>query len=259
MVGDSGQAKAAPESYIDYAALLRLHIRPGLGTKSIGTITPFDIQSIYAQMFDRGLSPRTIEYTNADLQSAFRQAARWKMVPEDPCAGVDLPPIKRREMEALSVDECKQFLKVAKESEWGALYALALTTGMRPSEYLALKWTDLDFQSGTASVCRTIQVSGSNWHFYDTKRKRSRRIVKLQNFVLKALDDLRNSQRLLDSGACQAEHDLIFRSEANLPLKQHSVKREFRRLLAVAGLRRIRLYDLRHTAARGLLWPPGCL
>jgi integrase len=58
---------------------------------------------------------------------------------EDPCAGVDLPRMKRREMEALSVDECRRFLTVAKESEWFALFALALTTGMRPSEYLALK------------------------------------------------------------------------------------------------------------------------
>jgi hypothetical protein len=46
---------------------------------------------------------------------------------------VSIYPIKRREMEALSVDECKGFLKVAKELDWGALYALAVTTGMRPS------------------------------------------------------------------------------------------------------------------------------
>lgn len=68
-----------------------------------------DIQSIYAQMFERGLSARTIEYTNAVLQSAFRQALRWKMLVEDPCVGVDLPRMKRREMEALSVEECRRF------------------------------------------------------------------------------------------------------------------------------------------------------
>ncbi len=62
------------------------------------------------------------------------------MLVEDPCAGVDLPRMKRREMEALSVDECRRFLAVARESEWFGLFALALTTGMRPSEYLALKW-----------------------------------------------------------------------------------------------------------------------
>jgi integrase len=112
-------------------------------------------------MLERGLSARTIEYANAVLESAFRQGVRWRMLAEDPCAGVDLPRVKRKEMEALSVQECRRFLLVAEESEWHALFALALTTGMRPSEYLALKWSDIDWQRGAASVSRTIQVSGA--------------------------------------------------------------------------------------------------
>jgi len=110
-------------------------------------------------MFNRALSPRTIEYMNALLQSAFHQAVRSKMLGEDPCVAVDLPPLKRREMDGLSVEECRRFITVARESEWYALFALALTTGMRPSEYLALKWRDSDWQRGTASACRTIQTS----------------------------------------------------------------------------------------------------
>jgi integrase len=236
----SAKPRLRPKSYVDYEGLLRLHIRPSLGTRPIGAITQFDIQSVYAQMFNRGLSPRTIEYTNAVLQSAFRQAVRWKMLAEDPCVGVDLPRLKRREMEALSVEECKRFLTVARESEWYALFALALTTGMRPSEYLALRRSDIDWQRGAASVCRTIQVSSNAWTFYDTKRKRSRRVVKLQNFVLEALQDLSNQR--------ETQHDLIFH-KAGQPLRQRKIKVEFRRLLAVAGIRSIRLYDLRHTAA----------
>jgi integrase len=157
--------------------------------------------------------------------------------------------MKRREMEALSVEECRRFLAVTRETEWFALYALALTTGMRPSEYLALKWGDIDWQRGAASVCRTIQHSKAGWTFDDTKRKRSRRVVKLQEFVLKALTGLRNPHPLAIDTGFQVEHDLIFRSGTGSPLRQRNVKREFRRLLEVAGIRPIRLYDLRHTAA----------
>jgi hypothetical protein len=57
--------------------------------------------------------------------AAFRQAVRWKMLPDDPCAGVDLPPVKRLEMQALSVEECRQFLEAARGSEWFSLFALA--------------------------------------------------------------------------------------------------------------------------------------
>jgi integrase len=237
------KARVRVRTFRDYEALLRLHIRPVLGSSLIGSIGQIDLQTLYAHMFERGLSARTIEYTNAVLESAFRQAVRWKMLAEDPCVGVDLPRVKRKEMEALSVEECRRFLHVAEKSEWFPVLALALTTGMRPSEYLALKWTDIDWLRGTASVCRTIQVSGPEWTFDDTKRKRSRRIVKLQNFVLKALQGLKQAQEL------KRKAELIFVSSSDLPLKQRVVKREFRKLLAVAGIRPIRLYDLRHTAA----------
>lgn len=56
-----------PKTYTDYEALLGCHIRPALGTRTLGAITQFEIQSIYAQTLERGLSPRTIEYTNAVL------------------------------------------------------------------------------------------------------------------------------------------------------------------------------------------------
>jgi integrase len=171
------------------------------------------------------------------------------MLAEDTCVGVDLPRVKRKEMEALSVEECRRFLEVAEKSEWFPVLALALTTGMRPSEYLALKWTDIDWQRGTASVCRTIQVIGSDWTFDDTKRKRSRRIVKLQNFVLKGLQGLKQAQESKRDGSTFLHSELIFVSPSGLPLKQRVVKREFRRLLAAAGIRPVRLYDLRHTAA----------
>jgi len=171
------------------------------------------------------------------------------MLAEDPCAGVDLPRTKRREMNALSVEECRRFLSVAENSEWYPLFALALTTGMRPSEYLALKWSDIDWQRGAASVSRTIQVSGSAWAFDDTERKRSRRVVKLQSFVMDALRTLREKQAACGEGNCCAAAELIFVNESGVPLRQKVVKREFRQLLAKAEIRPVRLYDLRHTAA----------
>lgn len=171
------------------------------------------------------------------------------MLAEDPCAGVDLPRVKRREMEALSVEECRRFLSVAKDSEWYPLFALALTTGMRPSEDLELKWSDIDWHRGAASVSRTIQLSGSAWAFDDTKRKRSRRVVKLQSFVLAALHALREKQRAEGEGNCSSAKGLILVTETGMALKQRVVKREFRKLLAKAGIRSVRLYDLRHTAA----------
>ena len=73
--------------------------------------------------------------------------------------------------------------------------------------------------------------------------------MKLQNFVLKALQGLKQAQELKRKETRLLHPELIFVSASDLPLKQRVVKREFRRLLAAAGIRPIRLYDLRHTAA----------
>ncbi len=67
-------------------------------------------------------------------------------------------------------------------------------------------------------------------------------------FVLETLDSLRDSPRQEKRGESKTEHDLVFHTSGQ-PLKQRKIKVEFRRLLAGAGIRSIRLYDLRHTAA----------
>ena len=69
---DVAKPGVRPRTFKDYEALLRLHIRPVLGNRLIGTISQIDIQSLYARMFERSLSARMIEYTNAVLESAFR-------------------------------------------------------------------------------------------------------------------------------------------------------------------------------------------
>jgi integrase len=92
------KARVRTRTFKDYEALLKLYVRPVLGGRLIGTLSQIDIQNLYAQMFERGLSARTIEYANAVLRSAFRQAVRWKMMAEDPFVGLDLPRVKRKEM-----------------------------------------------------------------------------------------------------------------------------------------------------------------
>ena len=105
------------KSYTDYEALLRVHIRPALGSKLLALIEPLDIQAVYRGMTDRGLSSRTVHYTHAVLQSSFRQAIRWRLITRDPCEGVDLPRLQRKEMRVLSVEQCRAFLNASKNRE----------------------------------------------------------------------------------------------------------------------------------------------
>lgn len=144
------------------------------------------------------------------------------------------------------VGQARQFIAAISGHEYEALFALALTTGMRPSEYLALTWTDFNFECGTVSVSKTLEWRKGGWCFEDTKRERSRRMIKLQNWVSSLLRKLEEGSK----PSMRKPGDLVFTSRLGGPIHESRfVVRHFKPLLRLAGLPDIRLYDLRHTAA----------
>jgi integrase len=135
-------------------------------------------------------------------------------------------------------------MKAITGNPYEALFALAMTTGMRPSEYLALTWNDLDLEHGTVSISRTLQWRKGGWQFADTKRSRSRRMVKLQAWVVALL------REQVSKGQRGRGDNLVFHAKRGGPVRESwFVHRHFKPLLKSAELPAIRLYDLRHTAA----------
>jgi integrase len=233
------------KSFRDYSSLLARYIRPRLGSRPLGELSAAEIQTLYSELLKRELSARTIRYTHAVLISALRQAVRWKLLLENPAEDVDLPRQPRRRCTVFDVAQAKQFIKAISGHPYEALFALAITTGMRPSEYLALTWSDFDLERGTVSVSKTLERGKGSWHFEDTKRERSRRMIKLQNWVVALLRKSQEKARGTEGTA-----DLVFTSERGRPvLETKFVGRHFKPLLKATALPNIRLYDLRHTAA----------
>ena len=87
-------------------------------------------------MTDRGLSARTVQGAHWVLNAAFRQALQWEMILEVPSKGLKLPRIRRREVRVFSVEQTKLFLKFALPTMYGTVVAVAVTTGMRPSQFV---------------------------------------------------------------------------------------------------------------------------
>jgi integrase len=245
----AAKPKLRTKSYRSYESLMRRYVRPVLGERILSAIKPLDLQDAYQQLVNRGLSSRTVRYTHSVLRSAIRQAIRWRLLIQDPTEGAQLPRLGRREMRVLTAEQSRIFLSAVLKTHYGPVFAVALTTGMRPSEYLALKWQDIDWDRGTVSVVRTLERAAKVWRFADTKRARSRRVVKLQEWVLETLKGLR--ARTSQRGKCNLPDaaDLVFTTPAGRPIHSDKLAQRFKAILRQTGLPTTRLYDLRHTAA----------
>ena len=246
-------------SFIEYGYILQLYIRPAIGTKKLSDIQPLDLQSIYASMQERRLSPRTIRYANAVISSAFKQALKWRMLVHNPATLVELPRESSKEMQALSPEEASRFLEAIAEDRFGLLLTFALITGMRPEEYLGIQWKDVDLQKGIVSIQRTVVwlPKGKSWSFGEPKTTRSKRSIPLPDSLTQNLVRHKHKQleERLKKGKEYQNYDLVFATSEGTPImRRNLVRRHFKPALKRAGLpETLRLYDLRHSCATLLL------
>lgn len=153
-------------------------------------------------------------------------------------------------MQVLTAEQSRLFLEIAMQTEYAPVFAVALTTATRPSEYLALKWQDINWERGTVSIARTIERLSGGWRFAETKRAGSRRVIKLQEWVLELLEDLHAERKAKPPGShWPGASDVIFTTPSGRAIDSDKLAKRFKSILEQAGLPLIRLYDLRHTGA----------
>jgi integrase len=244
------------KTFTTYESLCRTAIRPRIGNKNLSKLTALDLQSLYSELTDSGLSSRTVHHVHRVLHRAFTQAVRWKILSRNPCDGATSPKVPRAELTVWGAGDADAFLLATREHRMHGLYVLALTTGMRQGELLGLKWADIDFDTGTLAVRRALQWQrGIGLAFVEPKTARSRRKIHLSQtalFALRAHKDRQAFDRHA-AGAAWNELGLVFCDAAGEPLSPTNETKRFQRAVAATGLPAIRFHDLRHTAATILL------
>jgi integrase len=156
------------------------------------------------------------------------------------------------EMRTLSAAEARRLLEAARGDRLEALYVLAVTTGMRQGELLALKWQDIDLENATLSVRRTITRSGNRLFLGEPKTKKSRRTIRLTDAGVRTLRDhlAHQMEEIERLGDLYKDDGLVFTSGVGTLIDPTSLRKcSFAPLLERAGLPRIRFHDLRHTCA----------
>lgn len=240
-------------THTSYGMLNRLYIVPAFGAVKLATLRPDHIRAMYAAMRERGLSEHTQQRAHACLRTALNQAVEDGLLPSNVASRkASRPPrVPGAEMKTLTPEQVRTLLETAEGTRWGALLALAITSGLREGELLALRWSDLDPGAGTVRVTRQL---GTDLVFREPKSAAGRRTVHVPASTVERLEEHRRAQREERVRAyAWADGDLVFCTQEGKPLQASNVVRAFKALLEKARLPRMRFHDLRHTSATLLL------
>ena len=248
-----------PSTYLNYETRVRVHILPAIGHIPLTKLSAVDLNRMYAASVKAGLSATSVHGHHRILHKALQDAMRSDLVARN-VAELDSPPRPPRyEAQTFTVDEARRFLAAIHTDRYQALYLLAIMTGMREGELLALTWPMIDFDTGTLHVRAThVRIHGQ---FVVTEPKTSagRRVLFLNDMTRAALVAHRERQHeeraaLTAHGGRWGDSLLVFPDEQGQRIAPTTFYGgRFLPLLQRAELPRIRFHDLRHTVATFLL------
>jgi integrase len=253
---DVARMTVRPSTFVRYTELLTLHAIPVIGKRALAKLSPQDLQALYGQKLQEGLSPQTVVHIHRVLHRALRDAVRWNLAARNVCDLVDPPAVTRAEVRPLNLDQTVALLDAIEQDPLEALYVLAITSGMRQGELLALRWSDLDFEAGAVRAQRNVRrIRGMGYVEGDVKSTRSRRGLPLAPMAVTALQRhrARQAEARLRAGRAWEDRGLVFCNAEGRPANASTLSHRFRDLLERNGLPRVRFHDVRHGFASLLL------
>jgi integrase len=248
-----------PSSRRRYRTQVMLHLIPGLGHISLSKLTAQQIQLLYAKKMKGGLSSTTVNHMHGVLHHALDDAVRFQLIQRNVSELVRPPRKQVRKESVLSPKQARLFLDAIAGDRYEALYILALTTGMREGELLALHWEDIDWRHQTLQLHLAVQEEeeGRTFSIAEPKTAFSRRRIALTQVAIDALKQHRDridAEKVALGEAWDTTYDLVFPNTIGKILRPTSLAdRMFPKILKKAGLPKMRFHDLRHTAATLLL------
>ena len=225
------------------------HLVKHLGQEPIATLTPLRVERLYGQLARAGCSAAEISVCGRLLGSILRAARHLGLAAENPVAGVPRPKVTRRQITPYTLEQVATLLLIARDDRYFAAYVLAIDSGMRIGELLALAWDAIDWERATVRIECTLTAGERGLVATPVKTRKSRRTVRLSQATMDVLAEHRREAMRIGQIAAPVFHN----SKGGYLWPGHFYRRVFRRLLRKAGLPLIHFHDLRHTCATLLL------
>lgn len=253
-----------------YDSLIRTSLTPALGSVRLCDLSPQHIRHYMAECRlepskhrpGEMVSPKTMQNRLGVLGTALRQAVREGLVDRNPLDAVDKPRVSRTPLKIVGEPEAAKVRKAAEGTDLEIIVRVALATGARLGELLALRWRDIDLEHRRVHISRTITEragkSAANRYAFTEPKGRRGRTVDVAASTVEALKRHKASQSAvrLQFGETWDDHGLVFPNVWQLrdvapgsPLRVSTVSRQFHKLATDNSLAGVRFHDLRHAYA----------
>jgi integrase len=250
-----------PSTYANYEQMVRLRLKPAIGGVRLRKLSAGQIQRMYADMLGEGqrkdkqkskttISPSTVNRCHRVLRAALERAIKLGYITVNPAKATAPPQMADFEPVVVDDDQAERFLEAAQGHRLYALFEMALFTGLREGELLALTWGDVDLDRCTAYVAKALKdVPGMPVFVGRTKSKAGRRTILLPDRTVEALRRHRRAQAAekLAAGADYRDTGLVFCRPDGTFLPPTAMPKLVRRICRKAGLAPMRFHDLRHS------------
>ena len=238
-----------PTTYAKYELIVRLYLRPGLGPHRLDRLSVQVVQSFFNARLVAGDSVALVHITRTVLSTALACAMREELLQRNVARLTTLPAPAPGRRQPWSADETRRFLAAARADPLYPAFVLLLVYGLRRGEVLGLSWRDVDTGNGVIRIRQQLVRAGGRLRLGPVKSAAGRRelpLIGIANDVLGKQADMRIVGSLPNEWTA---HELVFMTRTGRPVEPRNLARSFDRIITRAGLRPIRLHDLRHTTA----------
>jgi integrase len=261
-LAEYAKLNVSPKTYERYMDIISKNILPALGEYHLSKLRPLHIQSFYTDALTQGrkdgrggLSAQTVLHFHRVLRKALQQAVKWQLLARNPTEAVEAPRPQRKEMHAVDETGTARLLHAVEGMRLYMPVLLAVMTGMRRGEILALRWQDTDLEKGKIAVRRSLEQTRDGLRFKQPKTGKGMRSIALPGIAVQTLrrHKIAQAQERLRLGPAYEDNDLVCPRLDGGPWAPDSLSTAFAGLIRRSDLPRVRFHDLRHSHATQLL------
>jgi integrase len=258
---DHVRSQVSPKSHERYSGIVNQNIIPALGAVHLAKLKPAQISAAYSAALTNGrrdgsggLAPRTVGHMHRVLKQALGQAVRWELLIRNPADAVDPPRVDWKPMQVYDVPQTAELIEAVRDTPLLVPTLLAVLCGLRRGEICALRWQNVDLETGQISVVESLEQTKAGLRFKSPKSGKGRTVALSATIVgeLRA-HRAKRAEELLRLGVRLSDDHLVISHPDGSIISPIYVSQHWARTIQTTSLAPLRFHDLRHAHATHLL------